>query len=631
MPDGPDGLSDSGLAAAMAAVSMRDAVAGKLVYQDKAAAGGKLSEPVIEVTMRRALTGKLFFQDDKVPSGLTVGELADRFSRKVAMRLFIGNNIHGEESLPPDAVLANVARVAGAQDGLHLHAVFDTGHLQAIFNPGADGRPVRSDDQATLEDLNQRFLVLAKVGSGTFSNVYKALRQDTDPEKLVAIKKLEIDEEEGGIPAAQIREVSLVKQLDHPHIVKMMDIATTSNALLLVFELLDMDLRAFMRGNPDYFTGRSQLWSAVHQCSIGLHHCHVQRIIHRDLKPENLLVDLGPRPPFTVRLVLCDFGMSRSVHGFADLPKEGLAGFPPMTPQTGLERKLSDRVTSGWWRAPEMWGWADTKQMRKRDLKSLDVFAFGLVWAGLLTRKSVITHEEGVDPPKFRLLEILRKVDRPTDTELQELGFGADVANFCRQVLAGTPEDLEAAKAEMASPEWPENEAPRLAILESSYTGIREWVRERAYASEDFAPDSPCFELMEQATRFSYRRRPSVEQLIGEPYFDDIRAEAPPRQWMHREAPHFDDVREALEVEQKKQRMAAQRAQELGALRRSPTSGQRSRVQSFGEDASQAAAADAFMHRLVSNAAATIDESVRSVCDLVRAELTQSQHRRNEK
>jgi cyclin-dependent kinase 2 len=384
MPDGPDGLSDSGLAAAMAAVSMRDAVAGKLVYQDKAAAGGKLSEPVIEVTMRRALTGKLFFQDDKVPSGLTVGELADRFSRKVAMRLFIGNNIHGEESLPPDAVLANVARVAGAQDGLHLHAVFDTGHLQAIFNPGADGRPVRSDDQATLEDLNQRFLVLAKVGSGTFSNVYKALRQDTDPEKLVAIKKLEIDEEEGGIPAAQIREVSLVKQLDHPHIVKMMDIATTSNALLLVFELLDMDLRAFMRGNPDYFTGRSQLWSAVHQCSIGLHHCHVQRIIHRDLKPQNVLVDVG-----TMTLKLADFGLARSF----SVPA----------------RAYTPEVVTLWYRAPEL------LLGQTSCTTSLDIWSLACVIAEMATNQPLFPGDSEIDT----LFKIFQLLGTPTEKTWQ--------------------------------------------------------------------------------------------------------------------------------------------------------------------------------------------------------------------
>jgi len=268
--------------------------------------------------------------------------------------------------------------------------VFDTAHLQVIFDPNADGRPVRADDQATLDDLNRRFLVLAKVGAGTFANVYKALRQDTDPETLVAIKKLQIDEEEGGVPAAQIREVSLVKQLDHPHIVKMMDIATTSTSLLLVFELLDMDLRAFMRSSPDYFTGRSQLWSAAHQCSIGLHHCHVQRIIHRDLKPQNVLVDVS-----TMTLKLADFGLARS--------------FSVPT------RSYTPEVVTLWYRAPELLlgQWTCST--------SLDIWSLACVIAEMATNRPLFPGDSEIDTlfRIFRLLGTPKESSWPGVTQLQ--------------------------------------------------------------------------------------------------------------------------------------------------------------------------------------------------------------------
>jgi len=270
-----------------------------------------------------------------------------------------------------------------------------------------------------------------------------------------------------------------------------------------------------------------------------------------------------------------------------------------------------------------MWGWADTKQMTKKDLKSLDVFAFGLVWAGLLTKRSVITHEEGVDPPKFRLLEILRKVDRPTDADLWVLGFSEDVARFVRCVLA---DDLEAVREEMACPDWPQNKEQREAWVDASYIGIREWVRQHAVHKEWRTSDGLA--LIEGAARFSYRERPTVEELLGSPYFDDLRNETPPKNWQHREAPHFEDVREALEKEQGRQRTAMQRrAQALGASHSAQgctgPNGRSGRGRNSGaEDNSSAEQAeDAFIHRIASNATATIEQSVRNVCDRVRAEL----------
>lgn len=253
-----------------------------------------------------------------------------------------------------------------------------------------------------------------------------------------------------------------------------------------------------------------------------------------------------------------------------------------------------------------MWGWADTKRMRKQDLKSLDIFSLGLIWAGLLTGRNVITHLDEVDPPMFRLLEILQNVDRPTESELGELGFTLDVTAFIQHVLSG---DFEAVRQEIISPKWPENQERReQLLLQKEASGIRAWVLERA---KGLSTDSGTLDLIEQIVRFSCRNRPVVSELLSDPYFEDLCAQVPQKVWECQETPHFDDVGEALEAEHQKQISAAEQLRKLhGRSGGTRGSGARKALQADG----------AFINRILAN-------SVRKVSEQVRSELVQTQRR----
>ncbi|XP_036310502.1 cyclin-dependent kinase 2 isoform X3 [Pipistrellus kuhlii] len=90
----------------------------------------------------------------------------------------------------------------------------------------------------------ENFQKVEKIGEGTYGVVYKAKNKLTG--EVVALKKIRLDTETEGVPSTAIREISLLKELNHPNIVKLLDVIHTENKLYLVFEFLHQDLKKFM-------------------------------------------------------------------------------------------------------------------------------------------------------------------------------------------------------------------------------------------------------------------------------------------------------------------------------------------------------------------------------------------------
>ena len=61
------------------------------------------------------------------------------------------------------------------------------------------------------------YLRIEKLGEGTYGVVYKAKNRKTG--RFVAMKKIRLENEEEGVPSTAIREISLLKELQHPNIV----------------------------------------------------------------------------------------------------------------------------------------------------------------------------------------------------------------------------------------------------------------------------------------------------------------------------------------------------------------------------------------------------------------------------
>lgn len=150
----------------------------------------------------------------------------------------------------------------------------------------------------------EKYRKLEKIGEGTYATVYRA--QDETTGQQVALKEIRLNPEEGA-PSTALREISFMRELSHPNIVKLIEVIHTPHSLGLVFELLQHDLKHLLdarRAQKKPFSV-AQIQSVMYQILSGLAFCHDRKILHRDLKPQNLLLSAEGQ------VKLADFGLAR--------------------------------------------------------------------------------------------------------------------------------------------------------------------------------------------------------------------------------------------------------------------------------------------------------------------------------
>jgi serine/threonine protein kinase len=141
------------------------------------------------------------------------------------------------------------------------------------------------------------------LGEGTYGKVRKARCRQTG--EFRAMKQMKLGSQEDGVPSTAIREIAILKELAHDNIVRLIDVFCKPGELVLVFELLDSDLKKHMKAIGGHLQP-SQVRDFARQLLTGIEFCHANRIIHRDLKPQNLLIDSSSR------LKIADFGLARA-------------------------------------------------------------------------------------------------------------------------------------------------------------------------------------------------------------------------------------------------------------------------------------------------------------------------------
>jgi len=95
----------------------------------------------------------------------------------------------------------------------------------------------------------EKYEKIEKLGEGTFGVVTKARNIKTN--EIVALKKIRKQQDEEGVPSSALREIALLKELQHVNIVRLIEIMNTIKKLTLVFEYVPRDLKRIIDETND--------------------------------------------------------------------------------------------------------------------------------------------------------------------------------------------------------------------------------------------------------------------------------------------------------------------------------------------------------------------------------------------
>jgi dienelactone hydrolase len=184
--------------------------------------------------------------------------------------------------------------------------------------------------------LADRYTIERELGRGGMATVY--LAADLKHHRQVAIKVLRPELAVALGPARFLREIDIVAQLTHPHILPLYDSGDAAGLLYYVMPYVQGES---LRSRLDR-EGQLPLDDALgitREVADALGHAHALGIVHRDIKPENILFQAG-------HALVSDFGIARAISaaGGERLTETGLAVGTPayMSPEQASAEHLID-------------------------------------------------------------------------------------------------------------------------------------------------------------------------------------------------------------------------------------------------------------------------------------------------
>ncbi|XP_023223113.1 cyclin-dependent kinase 9-like [Centruroides sculpturatus] len=178
---------------------------------------------------------------------------------------------------------------------------------------------------------------IAKIGQGTFGEVFKACHRQS--RKMVALKKVLMENEKEGFPITALREIKILQLLKHENVVSLLEICRTRASsfnrfkatFYLVFDFCEHDLAGLL-SNVNVKFSLGEIKKVMQQLLNGLYFIHSNKILHRDMKAANILITKNGV------LKLADFGLARAFS----------------ISKTGQPNRYTNRVVTLWYRPPEL-------------------------------------------------------------------------------------------------------------------------------------------------------------------------------------------------------------------------------------------------------------------------------------
>ncbi|RWR91378.1 CBL-interacting serine/threonine-protein kinase 21-like protein [Cinnamomum micranthum f. kanehirae] len=184
-----------------------------------------------------------------------------------------------------------------------------------------------------------KYRLVRTVGEGSFAKVKAAVNTETGQSAAIKIidKQMVMDNK---LMEQVKREISTMKLLCHPNIVRIYEVIATKTKIYLVMEYVSGGplteklsyLKRLSEGEARKFF--QQLIDAVE-------YCHCRGVYHRDLKPENLLIDSKGN------LKVSDFGLS-TLHKPGDLLATACGSPSYVAPEVISKNKYNGSAADVW-------------------------------------------------------------------------------------------------------------------------------------------------------------------------------------------------------------------------------------------------------------------------------------------
>ena len=212
-----------------------------------------------------------------------------------------------------------------------------------------------------VEDLT----LIKQIGKGSFGEVFITSKAGT--KELFATKKVK----KSMVTAEKVKkyfnnELFILKNVNHPNIVKLYDIKQTLNNFYLVFDLcngggLSNCLERYKKKHDGKPFPENIVQHLMKQIVSGMKYLHNKKILHRDIKLDNILVkfetdeDKDNDNYFKATIKIIDFGFARYLEN--DSLAQSILGSPiNMDPKILMKmRKIENNQSFGYDQKADIW------------------------------------------------------------------------------------------------------------------------------------------------------------------------------------------------------------------------------------------------------------------------------------
>ncbi|XP_053139508.1 serine/threonine-protein kinase 33 isoform X2 [Hemicordylus capensis] len=316
----------------------------------------------------------------------------------------------------------------------------------------------RIDDGAAIQQI---YSFGRKLGQGSFGVVIEVTHKETGIKW--AIKKM--NREKAGSSAVRLleREVSILKRVNHKHIIHLEEVFETPKRMYLVMELCENGELKEILQRKGHFT-ENETRHIIQSLASAIAYLHRNDIVHRDLKLENILVkssDIDEENEMKLNIKVTDFGLAVQKMGGSESMFQSTCGTPIyMAPEVigahdysqqcdvwsigvimymllcgdppfmaGSEEKLFEAIKKGDLHFKHSI-WESVSETAKHVLQLLlKVDPAHRITANELLDNQWIRGETDIVQGPFNVLELMKKWHNSTSTESREPGSVEDQMN----------------------------------------------------------------------------------------------------------------------------------------------------------------------------------------------------------